>query len=145
MISSKAPSWIPIALVALALAACSGEQTQQMQGPPDRLTIYVTVEDDGVKGRTVSKLVVQERGRVTFHNKSDGKGDLTLLFRNEKKEMESPFCEADGNGPREKNPYSPIESGASKELTFCRGLKGQFKYEATIGEANAEDPIFFVE
>jgi len=147
MISSKAPSWISIALVALVLTACSSEQAQQMRGPPDRLTIYVTVEDEEVgNGRTVSRFVVQERGRVTFHNKDESRGALTLrFFRNEDdKREQNPFCQP--NGEPEENPVVIQPGERPRRLIFCPGLQGQsFKYEATIGTAAKEDPIFFVE
>ncbi|MDP9199564.1 MAG: hypothetical protein M3O07_10195 [Pseudomonadota bacterium] len=105
--------------------------------PPDRLSINVTVEDD----QTISKFVVRERGTVTFYNR--GESELTLLFKNEQCEEESPFCK--GNGNKEENPVR-IAAGDEKVLTICRGQAGKwFKYTAQIGEAAEEDPIIWVE
>ncbi len=105
--------------------------------PPDRLSIDVTVAGD----MTVSRFVIRDRGMVTFYNK--GNRELTLLFRNEKGEEESPFCK--GNNKPEENPVR-IRTGGSRTLTICRGLHGRwFKYTAQIDGAGAEDPIFIVD
>lgn len=105
--------------------------------PPDRLSIDVHVESD----KTVSRFVIGRRGRLTFYNK--GASELTLQFKNEKGEIESPFCK--GNGKQEENPVR-IKNGDSRTLTICNGVAGRwFKYSARIGEADEEDPIFFVE
>lgn len=105
--------------------------------PPDRLSIDVQVENK----RTVSRFVIKKQGTVTFYNK--GADELTLLFKNEKGEEESPFCK--GNSGKEENPVR-IGKGGSRALTICDGLSGRwFKYAAKIGQAEEEDPIFFVE
>jgi hypothetical protein len=104
--------------------------------PPDRLSINVTVKDD----QTVSKFVVRERGTVTFYNR--GEYELTLLFKNEQGEEESPFCK--GSKP-EDNPIR-IDADDEKILTIRSGMAGKwFKYTAKIGDAAEEDPIIWVE
>jgi hypothetical protein len=132
------PIWrYSIFVLLAACVACSkkGEDPDTTTAP-DRLSINVTV----IGGQTVSKFVVWERGRVTFYNK--GERELTLLFKNEKGEEESPFCH--GSNP-EDNPIR-IGAGDDKMLTICRGMAGKwFKYTAQITGAAAEDPIIRVE
>ena len=105
--------------------------------PPDRLTIKVTVQNN----QTVSRFAVTAGCRVTFQNQ--GNEELTLLFRNEEKKEESPFCKGKDNP--ECNPVR-IPRGDTKTLVVCENMAGRwFKYEATIGKADAEDPIFIIE
>jgi hypothetical protein len=105
--------------------------------PADRVTIKVTVEDD----QTISRFAVTAGSRVTFQNQ--GSAVLTLLFRNEKRVPESPFCK--GKGKPEPNPVC-IPQGGDQTLVVCDDMAGRwFKYTATIGKARPEDPIFIIE
>ncbi|MEX2149479.1 MAG: hypothetical protein WD793_04660 [Steroidobacteraceae bacterium] len=132
------PIWrFSIFVLLAACVACSkkGEDPDTTTAP-DRLSINVTV----IGGQTVSKFVVRERGRVTFYNK--GERELTLLFKNEKQEKESPFCH--GSKP-EDNPIR-IDAGDDEKLTICPGMARKwFKYTAGIDGAAEEDPIIWVE
>ena len=120
-----------------ACVACSkkGEDSATTTAS-DTLSINVTVKDN----QTVSKFIVRERGTVTFYDK--GERELTLLFKNEKGEEESPFC--NGSKP-EDNPIR-IDAGGAKILTICGGMADRwFKYTAQITGAAEEDPIIWVE
>ncbi len=98
---------------------------------PDKLTIHIKVDD---ANRTVSQFAVSEKGQVTFYN--DANALATVKF-----DGASPLCQ--GNTP--KNPIE-IPGGANRKFQVCNDTANlQFKYTATVDNAQPEDPILIIE
>ena len=101
-----------------------------------KLTIRVDVEN----AKTVSKFRTTRLNHITFHN--DGPGELSVVIKGAIA-GDSPICDGSTAVPS----FKILEKGDKRTFNFCGDKEKwkKFKYEATIGTADTEDPIVIIE
>ena len=99
------------------------------------LMIIVEVENN----KTISHFSIPPSGKLVFKNGAEA-GDLMIEPKSPTKKL--PFCQS--NGKTEKK-FLPLGPDSEEPYWICNNITDSFYYSATIGQADAEDPIVIIE